>query len=318
LLALSSQSMQKARLQDDRPGVDTMRKDRLDAFGGSVLLGVTLLLAFNQIIIKLVNDGLQPVFFAGLRSALAVGFVWAWLAWKGRPPRLNRASWGAGLLIGAVFAAEFLFLFLALDLTSVGRTSLIMYSMPVWYALLAHFGLGERITPTKAAGLALAFSGCALAILSRPATGEASLAGDLCALGAAWGWALTAFVARRPVMRAEGPEMQLFWMVLVSAPILLLAAPFFGPLVRDLQPIHLVGLLFQASVVVAGGFITWLWLMSVYPSSTVASFSFLTPILALGLGALIFGESITWPILAAALLVAAGIVLINRPAPAQG
>jgi drug/metabolite transporter (DMT)-like permease len=283
-----------------------------------VLLGVTLLLAFNQIIIKLVNDGLQPVFFAGLRSALAVGFVWAWLAWKGRPPRLNRASLGAGLLIGAVFAAEFLFLFLALDLTSVGRTSLIMYSMPVWYAFLAHFGLGERITPMKAAGLALAFSGCALAILSRPGTGEASLLGDLCALGAAWGWALTAFVARRPVMRAEGPEMQLFWMVLVSAPILLLAAPFFGPLVRDLQPLHLVGLLFQASVVVAGGFITWLWLMSVYPSSTVASFSFLTPILALGLGALIFGESITWAILASAVLVAAGIVLINRPAPVQG
>ncbi|MGL4280819.1 MAG: DMT family transporter, partial [Albidovulum sp.] len=257
------------------------------------------------------------VFFAGLRSALAVGFVWAWLAWKGRPPRLHRASWGAGILIGAVFAAEFLFLFLALDLTSVGRTSLIMYSMPVWYAFLAHFGLGERITPMKAAGLALAFSGCALAILSRPGTGEASLVGDLCALGAAWGWALTAFVARRPVMRAEGPEMQLFWMVLVSAPILLLAAPFFGPLVRDLQPLHLVGLLFQASVVVAGGFITWLWLMSVYPSSTVASFSFMTPILALGLGALIFGESVTWPILVAALLVAAGIVLINRPAPTQ-
>ena len=295
-----------------------MRKDRLDAFGGSVLFGVTLLLAFNQIIIKLVNAGLQPVFFAGLRSALAVGFVWAWLAWKGRPPRLNRASWGAGFLIGVVFAAEFLFLFLALDLTSVGRTSLIMYSMPVWYALLAHFGLGERITGMKAAGLALAFTGCALAILSRPGTGEASLLGDLCALGAAWGWALTAFVARRPVMRAEGPEMQLFWMVLVSAPILLLAAPFFGPLVRDLQPVHLVGLLFQASVVVAGGFITWLWLMSVYPSSTVASFSFLTPILALGLGALVFGESITWPILAAALLVAAGIVLINRPASSKG
>lgn len=289
------------------------RKDRLDAFGGSVLLGVTLLLAFNQIIVKLVNGGLQPVFFAGLRSLLAIGFVWAWLAWRGRPPRLTRASLPAGLLIGAVFAAEFLFLFLALDLTTVGRASLIMYSMPVWFAILAHFWLGERITPRKAGGLALAFGGCALAILSRPATGEASLLGDLCALGAAWGWALTAFVARRPVMRAEGPEMQLFWMVLVSAPILLLLSPFFGPLIRDLHAMHLVGLLFQASVVVAGGFITWLWLMSVYPSATVASFSFLTPILALGLGALIFGETVTWAILVAALLVAAGIVLINRP-----
>jgi drug/metabolite transporter (DMT)-like permease len=289
-----------------------MRKPKLDGVGVAMLLGVQGLLAINQVIIKLVNVGLQPVFFAGLRSLLAIGFVWAWLVWKGRPPRLEREAWGSGLLIGALFAAEFLFLFLALDLTSVGRSSLIMYSMPVWFAILAHFGLGERITGAKAAGLALAFCGCAVAILSRPATGEASLAGDLCALGAAWGWALTAYIARRPVMRAQGPEMQLFWMVLVSAPLLLLAAPFFGPLIRDLHPLHLVGLIFQASAVVAGGFIAWLWLLSVYPSSTVASFSFLTPILALLLGALLFGETIGMPILLAAGLVALGIVLINR------
>jgi drug/metabolite transporter (DMT)-like permease len=295
-----------------------MRKDRLDGAGVAMLLGVQGLLAVNQVIIKLVNEGLQPVFFAGLRSALAVGFVWAWLVWKGRPPRLKRDVLGAGLLIGSLFAAEFLFLFLALDLTTVGRSALIMYSMPVWYALLAHFGLGEKVTPIKGAGLALAFCGCALAILSRPGTGEASLAGDLCALGAAWGWALTAFIARRPVMRAEGPEMQLFWMVLVSAPILVLAAPLFGPLIRDLQPLHLVGLVFQSSVVVAGGFIAWLWLLSVYPSATVASFSFLTPILAVALGALIFGETITLSILFAVILVAAGIVLINRPPRSQG
>ena len=291
-----------------------MRKSKLDGAGIVMLLGVQGLLAVNQVIIKLVNAGLQPVFFAGLRSLLAVGFVWAWLVWKGRPPRLRRKAWGAGLLLGALFAAEFLFLFLALDLTTVGRSSLIMYSMPVWFALLAHFGLGERITRMKAAGLALAFAGCAVAILSRPASGEASLAGDLCALGAAWGWALTAYIARRPVMRAEGPEMQLFWMVLVSAPILLFAAPFFGPLIRDLHIMHVAGLVFQSSVVVAGGFIAWLWLLSVYPASTVASFSFLTPILALLLGALFFGETIGPAILLAAALAAAGIVLINRPA----
>lgn len=290
-----------------------MHKTRLDGIGVAMLFGVQGLLAVNQVIIKLVNVGLQPVFFAGLRSAIAIGFVWAWLAWKGRLPRLRREALGPGLLIGSLFAAEFLCLFLALDLTTVGRSSVIMYSMPVWFALLAHFGLGERITGTRAAGLALAFAGCAVAILSRPDTGEASLAGDLCALGAAWGWALTAYVARRPAMRAEGPEVQLLWMVLVSAPILLLVAPLFGPLIRDLHPLHLVGLAFQSSVVVAGGFIAWLWLLSVYPSSIVASFSFLTPILALLLGALLFDEILGTPILLAALLAAAGIMLINRP-----
>jgi len=290
------------------------KKGRLDVAGAVGLTAISTLLSFNQIIIKAVNEGFQPVFFAGLRSALAIGFVWAWLVWRGRPPRLNRASLGPGLLIGTLFAAEFTFLFLALDLTSVGRASVIMYSMPFWFAVLAHFGLGERITPVKAVGLALAFAGCVVAILTRPDTGDASLAGDLCALGAAFGWALTAYVARRPVMRAEGSEMQLFWMVLVSAPILILVAPLFGPLIREVQPWHIVGLIFQASVVVAGGFIAWLWLMSVYPAPTVASFSFLTPVLALCLGAAIYGEAVTWSLALAAALVAAGIVLINRPA----
>ena len=290
-----------------------MKKDHLDTTGTVVLLSVTLLFAFNQIIVKFVNTGLQPVFFAGLRSAIAVFVVWGWLVFRRRPPRLTRRALGAGILLGLVFSAEFLCLFIALDLTTVGRTSVIFYSMPVWFAILAHFGLGERITPVRAAGLALAFAGAAWAILSRPASGEGSLAGDLFALGGAIGWAATAFIARRPTMRAEGPEMQLFWMVLVSAPVLLLVSPLFGPLIRDLQPIHLFWLVFQASVVVAGSFIAWLWLMSVYPSSTVASFSFLTPIFALTLGALIFGETVTWAILGAVALVAVGIVLINRP-----
>lgn len=289
-----------------------MRRDRLDSAGLAMLLGVQLLLAFNQIVVKLVNAGLQPVFFAGLRSALAVVCLWLWLRLRGRPPRLRRAAFGQGLLIGAVFSAEFLFLFVALDLTTVGRASVIMYSMPVWFAILAHFGLGERVTRNTALGLALAFAGCAWAILSRGPGEGGSLIGDLCALGAAWGWAGTAFVARRPVMRAEGPEMQLFWMVLVSTPILLLAAPFFGPLIRDLQPIHLAGLVFQSAVVVCGGFISWLWLMSVYPSATVASFSFLTPVLSVFLGWALMGESLSPAILGAVGLVAAGIVLINR------
>lgn len=292
------------------------QKDRLDAFGVTALFSVALLLAFNQIIVKWVNTGLQPVFFAGARSALAVLFVGLWLWARGRPPVLRRDHIAPGLLIGTVFAAEFLCLFLALDLTAVSRAAVIFYSMPVWFALMAHFLLpGERLTWLRATGLALAFGGTALAILSgaHPQAGQgANLAGDLLALGGAFGWAATAMVARTSRLRDAGAEMQLFWMVLVSAPILLLAAPLFGPLIRDLEPQHLVGLVFQSSIVVAGGFIGWLWLLSVYPPSTVASFSFLTPVLAVFLGWAFFDESLTPQLLASAALVGGGIVLINR------
>lgn len=291
-----------------------MRKDRLDAVGIATLLAVAGVLAVNQIVIKLADKGLQPVFFAGARSALAIVFVGGWLWYRGLLGRVRMADLAPGLLIGTVFAAEFIGLFTALDLTSVGHSALIMYSMPVWMGIAAHFFLpGERATPIKALGLTLAFAGTAWAISSRGgAAGQVSWLGDFCALIGAWGWAGTAFIARASRLRHAGPEAQLFWMVLVSAPILLLVSPLFGPLLREVGPMDWFWLVFQASVVVAGGFITWLWLLSVYPASTVASFSFLTPILSILLGHLVFGESLSLTLLGAAALVSLGIVLINR------
>lgn len=290
-----------------------MRKERLDGVGLAALIAVTLLLAVNQIVVKEVNRGLQPVFFAGLRSALAVVFVYGWLRYRRLWGRIRLADLGPGLLIGAVFAAEFLCLFMALDLTAVGRASVIFYSMPLWLAVAAHFWLpNERITLKRGIGLALAFLGTAWAILSKSPSGHASIAGDIFALAGAWGWAGTAFLARKTRLRLAGPEAQLFWMVLISAPILLLASPFFGPLIRDVQPMHWVWLVFQAGVIVAGVFISWLWLLSVYPTSTVASFSFLTPLFAIILGYFIFDEALSFGLMAAAGFVAAGIVLIYR------
>lgn len=290
-----------------------MRKERLDGVGLASLMAVTLLLAVNQIVVKEVNRGLQPVFFAGARSALAIVFVVAWLKYRGLLGRIRRADLGPGLAIGAVFAAEFLCLFMALDLTAVGRASVIFYSMPLWLAVAAHFWLpNERITRLRGIGLGLAFIGTAWAILSKSPSGHASIAGDLFALGGAWGWAGTAFLARKTRLREAGPEAQLFWMVLISAPILLLAAPFFGPLIRDVELMHWFWLVFQAGVVVAGGFISWLWLLSVYPTSTVASFSFLTPLFAIALGYVIFDEALSFGLIMAAGFVAAGIILINR------
>lgn len=291
-----------------------MRKDRLDGVGFSALVAVALLLAVNQIIVKEVNQGLQPVFFAGLRSALAVIFVWGWLWYRGLLGRLRRVDLWPGLAMGAVFAAEFLCLFIALDLTAVSRASVIFYSMPVWMGLLGHFFLpGERLNALRGFGLLLAFLGTAVAILARPADGGTqNLVGDLCALGGALGWAGTAFLARKTTLREAGPEAQLMWMVAVSGPILLMASLGFGPLLREVSLIHWTLLVFQSSVVVAGGFISWLWLLSVYPTATVASFSFLTPLFAIVMGVLVFGEQLSSGLIVAFLLVATGIILVNR------
>lgn len=299
------------------------RRPHIDAAGAAALIGLSLLLAFNQVVVKVVNDGFQPVYVAGLRSVGAVLCVWLWIRLRGRSLDLRRDCLLPGLLIGALFAAEFVCLFVALDLTTVARTSIIFYSMPVWLALGAHVLIpGDRITPRKAAGLAIAFLGVAWAIGNRDGAGqEASLPGDLLALAGALAWAGVVLTARTTKLRHLHPEMQQIWQLLVSAPILLVLAPalipLLGPLSRDPQALHWAGLGFQIVVVAAAGYLFWFWLLSVYPASGVASFSFLTPLCGVGLGAWLLGEQLGPGTLVAGLLVALGLMLINWPSRRQ-
>ena len=256
--------------------------------------------------------GFQPVFLAGLRSlgALVLLGLWMWARWISL--RLPAESRTGGIIAGLLFAVEFICLFIALDLTSVARTSILFYSMPVWLALAAHVLLpGERLNGVRLIGLAFAMGGVVLALADRDA-GQGNLLGDVFALGAALCWAGIALCVRVTPLSRIPAEQQLFWQLLISAPVLLILAPAFGPLLRDLEVIHVVGLAYQIVFIASFGFLFWFFLMKIYPASGVASFSFLSPVFAVVLGGLILGEDITATIWAALALVAVGLVLINR------
>ncbi|MEC7760984.1 MAG: DMT family transporter [Pseudomonadota bacterium] len=298
-------------------------KPNLSLLGAGMLICVSLVLGFNHVIVKLVNDGLQPVFAAGLRSVGATLCVWLWMRFLGQRLDFRAGTIVPGIAIGLCFTVEFLGLFLALDLTTVTRTSVIFYSMPIWLTLTAHFLLpGERLTATKAVGLALAFGGVAWAIADQGNGGTASLKGDLLALMGALGWTALALVARMTRVREVSSEMQMFWQVMVSGPAFLLAATFFGPAIRDIEPWHWAGLGFQIVFVATASFLAWFWLLNRYKASNIASFAFLSPVIGVVLGWLLLDEPVTWALLVQLGLVVAGIILINRvrrsPLPPTG
>ncbi|MAM60189.1 DMT family transporter [Maritimibacter sp. UBA3975] len=293
-------------------------KPNLTLMGAGMLVTISVLLGVNHVIIKVVNDGLQPVFAAGLRSVGAAFCVWLWIRFRGQRLDFRAGTRWAGLLLGLCFSVEFLGLFLALDLTTVTRTSIIFYSMPIWLNLAAHFLLpGEKLTPMRLIGLALAFGGVAWAIADQGGGGTASLRGDLFALLGALGWTALALFARITPVRQVSSEMQMFWQLLVSGPVLLFAALFFGPFIRDLNPWHWAGLGYQTVVVAAGAFLAWFWLLNHYKASNIASFAFLSPVIGVALGWLVLKEPVTWALLAQLVLVAVGIVLINRAPKAR-
>jgi drug/metabolite transporter (DMT)-like permease len=264
--------------------------------------------------IKLVNAGLQPVFQAGLRSACAFLPVLAFALLARRRLSLTDGSLWPGVLCGCFFATEFLLLFQSVEYTSVARVSVFFYTMPFWVALGAHFLIpGERLTRVRALGLALAVAGVALALLRNDSpAGPHALFGDLLSLVGAMFWAGIVFMARMTKLSRSSPEMLLLYQLAVSAPILLVVAPGFGPLIREMTP-ALAGIFaFQVIAVVCVGFVAWFWVLKIYPASDMASFSFLAPVFGVLFSWLILGEDISWSVIAALVLVAAGIYLVNR------
>jgi drug/metabolite transporter (DMT)-like permease len=290
----------------------SIAKRKMDVSGAVWLSGFSLILAFNQVVIKLTSGGLQPVFMASLRSFLALVVLGIWM-WSQNialfPKRHN--IWSA-LLMGFLFYFEFVLLFQALDWTTVSRASLLFYTMPIWLAISAHFFLpNETLTPKRILGLIFAILGVALALLDRPEEGEASLTGDIMALVGAFGWAGIALCARVTRISEERAETILFAQLLASGPLLLISALFFGPFVREVDLFDGLGLLFQVFVA-SYGFLLWFRLIGIYEASSVVSFSFLAPVLSVALGWLILAENAGWNLVFALVLVTAGLILINR------
>lgn len=277
-----------------------------------MLTGFAALFAFNQVVIKVSSDGFGPIFMAGVRSAGAFLFIFAFMTVRGISPVTPRSAWLGGLLLGMFFTLEFMALYVALDRTSVSRASILLYSMPVWLALISHLVLpDEKLTKDRVMGLSLAMLGVIIAISDRTAV-QYDLIGDLLALFGAFCWAGIALTVRLTAISYRSPELQLLWQLGLSAPIMLFIAWGDGDTVRDVAPIHFWGLGFQIVLIGCFGFLLWFWLLKRYPTSGVASFSFLTPVLAVFFGWLILDEAIsvlTWVALG---LVVFGLLLINR------
>jgi len=271
---------------------ESERKDRIDQAGAVMLVSFSALLGLNQVLIKLVNAGLQPVFQAGLRSVCAFFPVLLFALIMKRRLDLRDGSLLFGVIAGILFAVEFVFMFIGLDYTSVARASILFYTMPLWVALGAHWLVpGERLTLSRSLGV-------------------------LC-LAASFLWAAIALMVRTTAFSRASPEMQLLYQLGISAPLLLVASLFFGDWLREPTVFIWAVFVFQALVVVAFGFLLWFWVLSVYPASDMAVYSFLAPLFGVIFGWLILDETIDMRVILALILVSAGIVLVNLKKPVK-
>lgn len=291
------------------------RRDTVDTAAAAIMVGLTLSWGLNYVAAKISYAGYDPVFLSVARSIIGGFCVLGWCRWRGIKLFTPDKTLVAGIVVGVLFGIEFLFLYVGLEHTTVARNTLLVNTMPFWVLVGGHFLLDERITARKLLGLLLAFAGLVAVFSDKVSAGNgATLTGDLLSLGAGILWALTSIVIKRSKLAETSAEKLLLYQLAGAILVGVLVLPFAGPPVRDFAALPTLALLFQAVYVVAFTYVLWFWLLRRYPASGLSSFTFLSPVFGVLCGAVILNEPLTVRIFLALGLIAAGLIIVNRPA----
>lgn len=271
---------------------------------------------FNQVAVKLVLPEIPPYLQATLRSVggLSMVLLVAWL--RGVKLFERDRTLKAGLFAGVVFGLEFVLIYRGLLYTTASRASVFLYTAPFFVALGSYHWLGERLRPAQWGGLALSFAGVALAIgVPQPNVDATVLLGDLLLVGGGAMWAATTLIVKASPLLYAPAEKGLGYQVALSIPILAFASWVSGESLPQVPSALTVALMsYQAFWVVGLTFLIWYGLMKSYSASKLSAFSFITPLFGVAAGYLVLHDPLTPAFGVAALLVIAGLYLVNRPA----
>ena len=290
-----------------------MRAKSLDTFAATLVFALCVIWGFNQVVVKLALPDVGPVAQTGARSAIGAICVVAYaLSTKRRIFEIDGTE-AAGALAGLLFTAEFIALYESLRFTTAARATVFIYAAPFFVALGAALLLkDERLKPIQWVGLAFAFLGVVCGFLGRTKGG--SLTGDALALLAAALWAATTIVIKATPLRRIDPVKVLLYQIGFAAG----AAPLAAFALGEAPPAHLsatsiAALLWQGVAVAGISYALWFWTLTRYAVAELSAFTFITPLVGVFAGWLVFGETLSWRFSLAIVLVLVGLALVNWP-----
>jgi len=209
----------------------------LDARAVGLMTALCLLWSLQQISLKAVAPWFPPMLMIGLRSGVAALCVMALMRHQAQRVSLASGLWRPGLVVGGLFALEYLLVGEGLRHTQASHISVFLYTSPIFAALGLHWRVpAERLAARQWVGIGLAFAGIAVAFLGRAPAGGVSGAGALTAPGTAevlWGdllgllagasWGATTVVLRGSRL-AQAPATETLLYQLLAAFVLLMGA----------------------------------------------------------------------------------------------
>ena len=262
----------------------------------------------NAVAVKFTVPDLPAIGCAGIRFLIALPLLFAYCRWAGHALTLPRPLWRLMALHVAITVIQIGSFNWGTSLSLAGRSSAFINIHPLIVAPLAWTLLGERASWRGVSGLVAATLGVAV-LLWEPLSRGGDLTGDLVVLASGMIFGAQTVFQKATFHLISAPAM-LFWQTLLGAPTFFaLSLVFEGPESYHFTTQAMWGVLYQGVAVSCFCFMTWMVLLHRYRASQLAPLAFLTPMFGITFGALMRGETLTWPLLAGGSLIGVGIYL---------
>ena len=192
------------------------------------------------------------------------------------------------------------------------RVAIMVYTMPIWAAMLALPILGERLTPTRMVALGLCIAG--MSILIAPLAGLGIPTGIMLALAAAMSWAAGTVYLKWA--KLDGDPMAItIWQLVFGIVVIAICVPLFeGGLHLNAGAWSLFGLIYSG--IIGSGLCYFLWFDIVrrLPASTAALGILSSPVIGVITAMIVLGERPTlYDAIGFALMLAASATVVLRP-----
>jgi drug/metabolite transporter (DMT)-like permease len=275
----------------------------------TALWAVYIIWGSTYLFIAIAVETIPPLTAVSTRFIAAGLIMAAIVRRRGGSMRVSRRELASCVLIGCLLPGANAVLFFAEEHVDTGITSLLIASVPLLVVLLRLWGR-ERLRLRALSGVAVGFAG--VAVLLRP-TGGATAGGiALCMLSALM-WAVGSVAAARLPMPRDAftaTAWEMFAGGLVMLPWGIADAGSLSP--SSGSALAWVYLVLVGSVV---GYTAYTWLLAHAPLSTVSTYAYVNPVVAILLGVLFRNEHVSGRVLIGAAIIVAAVAVVVRQEP---
>jgi drug/metabolite transporter (DMT)-like permease len=262
---------------------------------------------FNYLVVRVGLTASPPLWLATYRAGVGALGVLAYLTIRRPPEELDRRGRRDALLLGLPNTAAFFGLwFVAATYLLPGETAVIVYTFPLWVAILAGPLLAERLGAASAIAIAGGFTGVLL--ISQPwalLSGASVVLPVLALLGGAVAWALGTVLIQRRFGATGMLEVNAFQLIGGTAGLAIAAAIVEGPPATSSLSTLVPVAIYLGLVGTAFAYGVWFTMLGRTPAGTLSRYVFLVPVVALTASTLFLGERLD-----ALQLVGVGLVLV--------